>query len=67
MYSVVDTSEYESPIPATGPDLRDHRFLEAARRPGTRPTEYWSMREVLGLLEPLGLSVSEALPKAGAR
>lgn len=64
VYSVVHTSEYEMPSTAAGPDVREALWLEAARRPGTRPTEYWSVQRVLELLGPLGLSHTPALPSA---
>ena len=51
MYSIVDTSEHEiAPFPA-GVKIREVLRLEVSRRPGSRPTEYWSMGRILEVIE----------------
>jgi len=51
VYSVIDTSEHEiAPLPA-GVNIREVMRLELSRRPGSRPTEYWSVGRILEVIE----------------
>ena len=51
MHQLIHTSEHPVAAMSISPGGRDVLDLEAARRPGCRPTEYWSFRGILRLVE----------------
>ena len=51
MNSVLDTSEHEIAPFLAGVNIREVLRLELSRRPGSRPTEYWSVRRILEVIE----------------
>jgi hypothetical protein len=63
---MVHTSEHMIAVQAAGPEVLDLRTLEPARRPGCRPTEYWSLHQVRDLIESeecaMGVGAATELP-----
>lgn len=50
MHHPVHTSEYPVAPTPSALDVREIALLDLVRRPGSRPTEYWSVRHILEVI-----------------